>query len=570
MNHLLKAIAWRYIILGTVAVLAFTIFYWNNNYIGITGDNLKILPMNYRELPSIVKSLINSEALISTDEFRKIGKDDKVKKITASKNQFLVNLAFYKAEDTPENRSAELVYSFPEPKDLNNKLIFTRANIKGDLVGKGHQRSRIQIELTDINNKKMHGPRIPFPEDSPETYFGIRPTITAPVPLGSFHTGFDPTKVKKIAIRFIIARYDTIKFPVQGQLAIDPVQIINNAEEIVSFFGAPSRQRVTKDNLAFKYQVNKLKWKMEENKFFVGINYPWQNYGWDVGKNPYGKPENSGWSSREQKLKEDFEFLKQAGVNHVRIYIFFDLRTGLEYTNGVLTGFDTYVRPDIEAMIRVAGQTGVKINLVLFDFGIADGNSSGVGEHPELIFSSKDRSNFLINLMKPLLQDMDKWNEMYGSPVYALELMNEPENMIALMVPGYYGSLVSWFQDLTNIIHNETSFKVTLGSHSIVDMQRWWNELKIDIWQFHFYKYMLAEHDQWPQELRRENIPMPGVVFAGEFEPYNMSENIEAIKASSYNGIMFWSFNTNDGFMLRDTDEFKELADWIKNQKEAK
>ena len=33
-----------------------------------------------------------------------------------------------------------------------------------------------------------------------------------------------------------------------------------------------------------------MRWDKETPDFFVGINYPWNNYGWDVGKNPYGKP----------------------------------------------------------------------------------------------------------------------------------------------------------------------------------------------------------------------------------------------------------------------------------------
>ena len=56
---------------------------------------------------------------------------------------------------------------------------------------------------------------------------------------------------------------------------------------------------------------------------------------------------------------------------------------------------------------------------------------------------------------------MDTWNSQYGEPVFAVELMNEPENMPALLVPNYYQSLSVWFKDLANIIHNETKFKVT-------------------------------------------------------------------------------------------------------------
>ena len=64
-----------------------------------------------------------------------------------------------------------------------------------------------------------------------------------------------------------------------------------------------------------------MRWDKETPDFFVGINYPWNNYGWDVGKNPYGKPENAGWSANQDKLKNDFIYLKNSGINIVR-YIF--------------------------------------------------------------------------------------------------------------------------------------------------------------------------------------------------------------------------------------------------------
>ena len=213
--------------------------------------------------------------------------------------------------------------------------------------------------------------------------------------------------------------------------------------------------------------------------------------------------------------------------------------------------------------MKIAGETGIKLNLVLFDFGIADGQggTSG-GEHPELIFSS-EKHNFLTNIMLLLLKDLEKWDKQYGNPIFALELMNEPENMAALVVPGYFQSLKSWFRDLANIIHNETSFKVTLGSHSIVDMQRWWNDIDIDIWQFHFYKYMFYEHEKWPHNLKRDEIKLPGMIFAGEIQPYDIKKNIEILRENGYNGILPWAFNTNDGYGLRGKKEMDDFINWI-------
>ncbi|MDP3696854.1 MAG: hypothetical protein Q8R55_02365 [Candidatus Taylorbacteria bacterium] len=574
--------------LFAVAVLAvlgylvyINIFYLNGKHLDIKNISLE----NYKNLPQLVESWSGTKKIIPVENYRYLKGNDKVKRINKVNNKIAVSLYFAEPdkEDNVEKRSATINYTFPSLLNTVDTVFFTVIEPQGNIIGKGHQRSRIQFELTDVNGKTMMGPKIPF-SDKGKTYLILRPTTAEPIPTGSFKSGFDVNKVARITVRFILAGYPEgiSKFPASGKLYIDNIYAITNLEPLVNLFGQANRERVTRDNMNFSYKIRKVKWNMEKHDFFIGINYPWNNYGWDIGKNPYGLPENSGWSrsENEDKLRKDFTYFKNVDPDFlVRIYLFFDLRTGLEYTTiehdgitEIKLGFDQYVRKDIETLFRVAGETGIKLDLVLFDFGMADGQggTSG-GEHPELIFSS-EKHNFLTNLMLPLLQDMEKWDNQYGNPVFAVELMNEPENMAALMVPGYFQSLKVWFQDLTNIIHNETSFKVTLGSHSIVDMQRWWSGIDIDIWQFHFYKYMAYEHDLWPQNLKREDIKLDGMIFAGEMQPYDIGNNIEILKENGYDGILFWAWNTNDGYGLRGKKEMEQIINWIKlnKTKEAK
>lgn len=563
--------------LFTVIILGLGVY---KNYYYFTTElknSDKISLLNYHELPKLVESWPGTEKLISERANRhELHGNEPVKRVQFSKNKLTASLFFARpdTEDNADKRSAVITYEpltferFPAHIVLKDSVLFAVVRPRGNIIGNGYQRSRVQLELVDGNGKVMKGPKVHLSTSGEPTYLILRPTVEEPIPTGSTMEGFDPNNVRRINIRFIAGRYpDGLShFPVQGELSIDNIYLIKNIKPIVNFFGQPSLERVTRDNINLSYKLRKYKWDSEETPFFVGINYPWNNYGWDLGRNPYGEPANSGWSANEKKLREDFTYLKSAGVEPVRIYFFFDLRTGLHYTDGKLTGFDTYVRKDIEAVIRIAGATGIKIIPVLFDFGIADGNGNGVGEHPELIFSS-DKHNFLINVMRPLLQDIEKWNNHYGKPIFALELMNEPENMAALIIPGYFQSLKNWLQDLANIIHNETSLKVTLGSHSIVDMQRWWDGIDIDIWQFHFYKYMFYEHEKWPQSLKRKEIKIPGVIFSGEMQPFDIVANIETIKNNGYGGILFWSFNANDGFRMRETPQIEELVNWLKENK---
>lgn len=565
-----RLLLFRFLILFAVAALAIlgyltyaNIFYLNGKRLDIKNIALE----NYRDLPKFVESWSGTKKLIPVQNYRYLIGNNKIKRIDKINDKIAVSLYFAEPdkEDNAEKRSANISLTFPSPLNMADTVLFTAVEPEGKIVGEGHQRSRIQFELTDVNGKTMMGPKIPFSTNG-KTYVVLRPTTTEPIPTGSFKDGFDVNQVARITIRFILAGYPfgISKFPVHGKLYIDSIYAITNLEPLANLFGQANQERMTRDNMNFSYKIRMVKWNMGEKDFFVGINYPWNNYGWDIGKNPYGLPENSGWSANEQKLKEDLLFLKAGGIGPVRIYLFFDFRTGLQFMDGKLTGFDTYVRKDIEALFRIAGEVGIKIIPVLFDFGIADGQgSSSGGEHPELIFSS-EKHNFMVNLMRPLLQDMEKWNSQYGAPVFAIELMNEPENMAALLVPGYFLSLKAWFQDLANIIHNETSFKVTLGSHSIVDMQRWWSGIDIDIWQFHFYKYMQYEHDFQPQNLKRKDIKTNGIIFAGEMQPYDIDKNIEALQENGYSGILFWAFNTTDGYGLRGKKEMQQIIDYIK------
>ena len=522
----------------------------------------------YSELPNLIKSLPGTRAIFTPNYYGSLYGNDKVKKIYRSGNGVNVDLKFTDKEDNAEKRSAKITLNLGEV-NLSNIILFTSVQVRGEIIGQGHQRSRMQFELTDASNKKMMGPKISI--TSTETPLILRPITTEPIPTGSFQDNFDLTRVRSLTIRFIIGRYsDQIKIPASGKLTFSEILKVTSLDLISKAFNAPDSTRITSDILNLEYGLRKLGWKKKRNDFFVGVNYPWNNYGWDVGKNPYGLPENTGWSAtqNEEKLKKDFTYFKTIHPDFVvKIYVFADLRTGLDYTGNKLNGFDKYVLKDIETMFKIAGETGIKLNLVLFDFRIADGQGDSGGEHPELIFS-KEKRNFLVNIVRPLLIEMNRWNDKYGKPVFAIELMNEPENMAMLLIPGYFESLKVWFKDLINIIHQETSFKTTLGSYSIVDMQRWWSDLEIDIWQFHFYKYMMLEHEWWPQNLKRDKIKMPGMMFCGELEPYDITNNLNTIKANGYNGVMLWNYNHNDGFKLT-PEQMCEISEWTENNKKT-
>lgn len=465
------------------------------------------------------------------------------------------------SKESFEDRTARIIMRFDPPVDLRHSSLVDTVQSDKKLVGKGYLGSRVQFELSDDTGKTLHGPKMHVMPNGKTVLF-LRPSTTEPVPTGAFQTGFDLQKVSKISVTLTVGKYpegspDKI---VDGSFRIGRVAFLPN-ELISGAAAAADVRRVTRDVPNIAYEMRKLLWSREQNEFFVGINYPWNHYGWDVGKNPYGQPENSGWSNPEnrQKLLDDFGRLKSIGIKVVRIYVFFDLRTGskTDETSREFTGFDGFVENDIRTMFEIAHEADIKIMPVLFDFGIA---SLPIGDqsagHPELLFTARKQK--LFSALIPILKKMADWDIKYEHPVYALELMNEPENMAMLVLPGYFEGLKNWLKDLAVIIHQETSFKVTLGSHSMMDMQRWWSDLPIDIWQFHFYEYMKAEHDFTPFTLDRKDIRLPGLIICGELDPRS-HDALDAVKDHHYSGAMFWSFNANDGI----TVNVDEIRDWI-------
>jgi len=265
-----------------------------------------------------------------------------------------------------------------------------------------------------------------------------------------------------------------------------------------------------------------------------GANLPWINYGWDLGRNPWGGAPG-GFSSNVANLNEDFRFLSGHGVGLVRVFLFCDLRSGVLFGDDLL--FDDHVYPDMDALAAAADRYHLLLLPVLFDYLLADGVSreggTAVGEHPELLTTDRDK---LISLMSEFLA-------RYGQNprIYAWEIMNEPEWITRVS----QADLATFVAEMAAAIHGNTSQLATLGSKNLASCGLW-TGLGLDLYQSHHYDSMGTNLPAVFPPVSGLDLDQPVIV--GELQPTLVSDKLGVIQQNGYVGALFWSLNSDYDF----------------------
>ncbi len=557
---------------GLLAASAWWCFY--SSYIKpIKNLPKEITAENYYQFLDALSRLPDTQALLRSYPYPRILTDGRTDARRVpdgiEAHTLFAHLANFR--DTKE-ASSETLLILPQPEDFSKAFLLAEARAQGSIVINVRIPAYMQFVLYDVAGRVLLGPKAPVTKQGVSIPLFVRPTADAPIPTGFADPQFDATHVAKVAVRFVLRMPNKENATYyEGKYSIHRLIVIKNISMLQHFFPVPDATRITQDGLNLKYELHKRAWTKTPSDFFVGVNYPWRNYGWDFGKSPKGvSPLRDGWALHEEELTRNFMSLREIGVTHVRMYVFCDLRTGLIVSEKGEYAFDPFVLEDAEAVLRAAEKTKIKLIFVLFDFGI--GNTAGAEYaspgRPELIFSGK-KHPFLIQAVLPFLRALDALNDKHGKPVSYLELMNEPDNLALLVVPGYYEALVSWFQDLAAIIHNETSFEVTIGSGTLGGLVRWWKDVPVDTYQFHFYENMRGEMPPVPTDTPRKAIMLDGAIFCGELDPYHMAENILRLKEQGYTGVLLWSYKAGDGFDI-DLDALRDTIQNLKKESEKK
>jgi len=279
--------------------------------------------------------------------------------------------------------------------------------------------------------------------------------------------------------------------------------------------------------------------------FNSGINLPWLNYGWDIGRNPW-EDKHGGFSSNKEVLNEKFKFFKEIGVNVVRVFLFCDLRSGVIFDNNRLT-FDKYVYKDFNTLIEITENIGIKILPVLFDFTIADGveeeNGIKVGEHPEIFYDIRVQKE-LLNLFEGFFRKVETKKVIYG-----WDIINEPEHL--KVDSSKVDNFISAFIKLIRTIKRNE--KITVGALSRVYLSKY-KKFNLDFYQFHYYD---SFENNSSLDYHFYNLLIEKPVIIGELEPTEIPDKLTKIWERGYKGVLIWA---NEEFLK---DGWRLYKAWI-------
>jgi hypothetical protein len=308
-----------------------------------------------------------------------------------------------------------------------------------------------------------------------------------------------------------------------------------------------------------------------EKRFLFGVNYAWQNWGYDFGGGATGVAQDTA------TVKAALQDMQSHGVDVIRWWMFqqFNGNNGVALdSSGIPTGNagGTLVA-DIQAALALAAQVGVHFNFTLFSFDNF-GIKTGQYDLSPVITSDANRAKlmtFVALVARTVEADPNK------DRMVSWDVINEPEWAIGpdgdvtgsatepadadtdpygdqAFTPGQAGSvydLVTFSQmetfvrDTTTTLHQNSSAPVTVGSAAV----KWkdaWTHVGLDYYTLHMYDWV---NQYWPYTTPVATYGYTLPVVLGEFPnggltgvPY--ATLLSTIFGSSvgYAGAMSWAY----------------------------
>jgi hypothetical protein len=286
------------------------------------------------------------------------------------------------------------------------------------------------------------------------------------------------------------------------------------------------------------------------SEFRLGANLPWVHYGGDFGANAWHP--DGGVHARADELARALDRVAAAGIRRLRWFALGDGRSGIRFgADGAPLGLDDRVFPDFDAALAAAGERGIAIMFVLFDFlwcarprrvnGVQLGGRRDVWQDPRL------RAALLDSVVTPLL-------ERYGgdSRIWAWDLVNEPEWATRGLRARWGRPSVSLdamqalVRDAATLVHRHTSHAATVGSVSTRFLEAW-RGLGLDVYQAHWYPTLERKA---PLARPVSELGLDRPVMLGEFPSRiahaTLQHIVDTARAAGFTEAYVWSVLAED------------------------
>ena len=286
--------------------------------------------------------------------------------------------------------------------------------------------------------------------------------------------------------------------------------------------------------------------------FWAGLNYPWKT-GQDFGTGGWGHLGVSD-STTYQEIDADFANMAADGVRVVKWRVFSDGRYGLQFdANGVTTGLDDFLFPDIDAALEIAKRHDMYLLLMLFSSGFwtadCQGGSVRLGGHADTLTDASRRQALVDRAVVPLLDHLAASDRVVAFEVIAepewgiVELARERDARIKLPV----AVLHDFVAEVTRAIHQHTRSLATVESNRFSNMQNW-QHLGLDYYSFSWYDW-LEQYEPLATPASSANLDRPivlGEYPAGGSAYYTLPQVLDTAYSLGYAGAFGWSYWDGD------------------------
>ena len=306
----------------------------------------------------------------------------------------------------------------------------------------------------------------------------------------------------------------------------------------------------------------------QPDRFTIGVNLPWIGYGTDVGASAWFP----GGGLRHQAaaldlLDQTLAALARDGISVIRVFLLCDARSGVRFeSDGVPSGIDDHVRPDLDALLDTARRHRIGVMPVLLDFHLCGPaqrvNGVQLGGRSRLVADAVARTALVDRVVRPIV-------ERYGADetVVAWDVMNEPEwclrGGLFRRTAVAFEALQRFLGDAVECVQRSARQPVTVGCAGTwrLDLV---TPLGLDFYQIHWY-------DRFGWKALARPVGELGLgdrpVILGEFagRSARIADVLQAAREAGYEGALVWSALAGD----EQSAYPPALAEWLRRPADA-